>query len=112
MWSALRTQGYRGLREKFSTWLRRDSSGSAGGSIIVIDQIPGFNIILDPHSGDKGVIDSIPVIAHPGGYLSQWQPTKEEREAIAAGAPVRLNVIGQYHPPVQIMVGPVPKYDA
>ena len=79
---------------------------------MVIDEIPGHNMVLTARAGDKNMIDPIPVIAHPNGYLSQWNPTKEEREAIAAGAPVRLSVIGQYHPPVELMVGPVPKYDS
>ena len=79
---------------------------------MVIDQIPGCNMILDPRQGDEGSAASLPVVAHPGGYVSQWMPTKEERAALAAGAPVRLSVVGQYHPPVQIFVGPVPKYDA
>lgn len=79
---------------------------------MVIDEIPGYNMLLTAAKGDEEAVDSIPVIAHPRGYLSQWQPTKEERVAIAAGAPVRLHVHGQYHPPVTLMVGPVPKYDA
>lgn len=32
--------------------------------------------------------------------ISCWQPTEEERAAIAAGAPVYLHVLGAGHPPV------------
>jgi hypothetical protein len=37
--------------------------------------------------------------------VSEWQPTAEEREAIAAGAPVRLMILGRVHPPVLVDVG-------
>jgi hypothetical protein len=38
------------------------------------------------------------------GVWSYWTPTADERAAIAAGAPVRLGVLGETHPPVHIGV--------
>jgi hypothetical protein len=38
------------------------------------------------------------------GVWSYWQPTEAERAAIAAGASVRLTVIGATHPPLWIGV--------
>jgi hypothetical protein len=34
--------------------------------------------------------------------ISRWEPTPEERQAIAAGAPIWLWVFGRGHPPVSL----------
>lgn len=36
---------------------------------------------------------------------SAWMPTDEEREAIAAGAPVILSIVGKSHPVVAVYTG-------
>ena len=41
--------------------------------------------------------------------VSSWQPTPREAEAIAAGAPIYLTVLGVAHPPVMLEVGKVPE---
>jgi hypothetical protein len=38
--------------------------------------------------------------------ISRWEPTPEERAAIAAGAPVVLTIVGGAHPPVRLEVLP------
>ena len=38
------------------------------------------------------------------GVLSYWQPSEQERAAIAAGAPVCVAVMGMTHPPLAIGV--------
>lgn len=38
-----------------------------------------------------------------------WLPTPKELEALNAGAPIILRVIGSGHPPVMIYTGAVPK---
>lgn len=38
------------------------------------------------------------------GIWSFWQPTDVERQLIAAGASIRLSVIGLTHPPVHVGV--------
>jgi hypothetical protein len=47
-----------------------------------------------------------PLAIHDTGaeLLSCWQPTDEERAAIAAGAPIWLSVVGRGHPPVALFV--------
>lgn len=42
----------------------------------------------------RGLFDGFPCM------VSQWQPTDEERAAIAAGAPIVLHVLGTVMPPV------------
>jgi hypothetical protein len=42
------------------------------------------------------VVDGLPV------SISRWEPTPEERAAIAAGAPIWLWVYGRGHPVVQL----------
>jgi hypothetical protein len=38
-----------------------------------------------------------------GEFISKWEPTEEEREAIARGEPVWLRVLGcRAHPPVSV----------
>jgi hypothetical protein len=38
-----------------------------------------------------------------------WEPTPEELEALNAGAPVILRILGTQHPPVIVYVGEVPE---
>jgi hypothetical protein len=40
--------------------------------------------------------------------VTSWQPTPRELEALAAGAPVYLTVLGTGHPPVMLTVGDAP----
>ena len=39
--------------------------------------------------------------------VSAWMPDDEERAAIAAGAPIMLNVVGTAHPVVLLHVGSI-----
>lgn len=41
--------------------------------------------------------------------MSLWEPTPEEVLKIAAGAPIKLLIIGSVHPPVWLAVGEVPE---
>jgi hypothetical protein len=47
-----------------------------------------------------------PLAIHDTGeqLISRWEPTPEERRAIAAGAPIWLSVTGRGHPPVNLEV--------
>lgn len=47
-------------------------------------------------------LECSPLRVHDTGQelISCWQPTDEERAAIAAGAPIWLSVCGHGHPPV------------
>lgn len=74
-------------------------------------QLPQANLILRappdmPDCGDLYVfrypqitVPGHPELTAPGGYISCWQPTEEERAAIAAGGPVWVNVVGVGPPP-------------
>jgi len=48
-----------------------------------------------------GPVPPAPIEAtrEPGGYISRWEPTQEERAAIAAGGPVWVYVVGDGAPP-------------
>jgi hypothetical protein len=50
-------------------------------------------------------IDCGPPLGKQPVMVSEWQPSAEEREAIAAGAPIRLMILGTVHPPVMVVVG-------
>lgn len=80
-------------------------------------RIEGANCTLGaPGNWDKtrdGNCLSLSIRAEPaesGALLmsSVWFPTPEELAAIAAGAPVKLQVYGTGHPPVMLGVGDVP----
>lgn len=45
---------------------------------------------------------SLPVFSDGSQYWSCWQPNKEDIEAINAGKPIWLNVLGAGHPPVSL----------
>ncbi len=37
-----------------------------------------------------------------------WEPTPDELQRIAVGAPIILRILGTMHPPVMVEVGPTP----
>lgn len=41
--------------------------------------------------------------------VTAWLPTPAEVEAIVAGAPVHVRIIGRAHPPILVSVGEVPR---
>lgn len=40
-----------------------------------------------------------------------WLPTPKELEALNAGAPVHVRIVGSAHPPIMVEVGDVPTDD-
>ena len=40
--------------------------------------------------------------------VTAWLPTPREVEAIVAGAPVHVRIMGAAHPPIIVEVGPAP----
>lgn len=38
-----------------------------------------------------------------------WHPTPKEIEAINAGAPVHVRIVGTAHPPIMVEVGDIPE---
>jgi hypothetical protein len=41
--------------------------------------------------------------------ITAWHPTPKELEALNAGAPVHVRIIGVAHPPLMVEVGEVPE---
>lgn len=41
--------------------------------------------------------------------VTAWHPTPKELEALNAGAPVHVRILGTAHPPIMVDVGEVPK---
>lgn len=41
--------------------------------------------------------------------VTAWHPTPKELEALNAGAPVHVRLIGDAHPPIMVEVGEVPE---
>jgi hypothetical protein len=39
--------------------------------------------------------------------VTEWEPSGEELERLKAGAPVRLRILGQVHPPVTVEVAEI-----
>jgi len=40
---------------------------------------------------------------------TSWQPTPAEIEAIVAGAPIHVTLLGSAHPPIMLAMGRVPE---
>lgn len=41
--------------------------------------------------------------------VTAWLPTPKEIEAIVAGAPVHVRILGTVHPPIMVEVGEIPE---
>jgi hypothetical protein len=69
----------------------------------------GANMILTAPTDGNGValsvIGDLPVQVGDNGFVSYWRPNRFEIDAIMRGAPVRLYVLSNEHPPVAIEVG-------
>lgn len=80
-----------------------------------IGRIEGCTRVLGKSQGYLGlplrdiVINSTVTGPDTPAMETAWFPTPKEIEAIAAGAPVILCVVGSAHPPVMVTVGELPK---
>jgi hypothetical protein len=41
--------------------------------------------------------------------VSAWHPTPKELDALVAGAPVHVKILGTGHPPIMVEVGEIPE---
>lgn len=79
-----------------------------------IGMIEGHTRIIGKSQGYLGlplrdvVINSTVSGPETPAMETAWLPTPREIEAITAGAPIILTIIGQGHPPVMLSVGDVP----
>lgn len=68
-------------------------------------KFPEANKILTAPPGREEEVYDLPVWSDGDRCISFWQPTEEEKAAIARGEPVCLWVMGTTHPPVAVEVG-------
>lgn len=61
---------------------------------------PQANLTLKAPPGQEEHVYDLPVWTDGEHCLSRWEPTPEERAAVAAGGPVWLWVVGSTHPPL------------
>ena len=61
----------------------------------------GWNPDTDGDCAHLAVLDT------DGVMISAWEPTPKELEALNAGAPIYLQVVGTAHPPVNVWVQPL-----
>jgi hypothetical protein len=79
-----------------------------------IGMIEGHTRIIGKSQGYLGlplrdvVINSTVSGPETPAMETAWLPTPKEIEAITAGAPIILTIIGTGHPPVMLSVGDVP----
>jgi len=81
--------------------------GRIEGATRVLGAPDGWDKTRDGPCGTLAILDK----ETDGMHLmaSVWFPTQEEILALAAGAPVRLWIVGTEHPPVMIDTGRVPE---
>jgi hypothetical protein len=50
-------------------------------------------------------------VSGPGtpSMVTAWHPTPKELEALNAGAPVHVRILGTSHPPIMVDVGEIPE---
>jgi hypothetical protein len=66
---------------------------------------PEQTSVLGPPAGmSPEECGPLPIAWGNGVFVSCWQPSHEERVALAAGAPIYLRVVGPAHPPVALTV--------
>lgn len=80
-----------------------------------IGRIQGCTRVLGQNQGYLGLPVRDVLISdsvngpQPPAMETAWLPTPAEIEAIAAGAPIILRLLGTGHPPVMMEVGEVPE---
>lgn len=79
-----------------------------------IGMIEGHTRIIGKSQGYLGlplrdvILESTVTGPETPAMETAWLPTPREIEAINAGAPIILTIIGEGHPPVMLSVGDVP----
>lgn len=79
-----------------------------------IGRIKGATRVLGKSQGYFGLpVRDEPINCSVGGpgtpsMVTAWLPTPKELEALNAGAPVHVRILGTAHPPIKVDVGEVP----
>lgn len=79
-----------------------------------IGRITGATRVLGKSQGYMGLpvrdekIDTVVDGEGTAVMTTAWLPTPKELEALNAGAPVHVRIVGTAHPPIMVGVGEVP----
>lgn len=77
-------------------------------------EIAGHTHVFLPAAGTEDRVEPLKVIKafmpdlNSYVLISEWEPTPEERKAIAEGANIHLHILGEVLPPVALTVGDTP----
>lgn len=77
--------------------------GRVSGATRVLGKLQGFRGL--PIRDEKA---QAPIGATTNCMVSAWHPTPKELEALNAGAPVLVKILGTSHPPILVEVGQIP----
>lgn len=81
---------------------------------MIIGRIPGATRVLGKSQGYLGLPIRDEIIDEgvngPGtpAMVTAWEPTPDELDRLAKGAPVHVRILGHVHPPIMVDVGEVP----
>lgn len=80
---------------------------------MLIGRIEGATRVIGKSQGYLGLpVRDVVIDCNPGGRVpameTVWLPTPDELERLAAGASIKLIILGTQHPPVMMEVGQAP----
>jgi hypothetical protein len=79
-----------------------------------IGRVEGCTRVLGKSQGYMGlpvrdeVVNAVVTGEGTPTMTTAWLPTPKELEALNAGAPVHVRIVGSAHPPIMVEVGAVP----
>jgi hypothetical protein len=82
---------------------------------MLIGRITGATRVIGKSQGYMGLpLRDEPINCTVNGagtpsMVTAWLPTPKELEALNAGAPVHVHILGTAHPPIMVDVGEVPE---
>jgi hypothetical protein len=74
-----------------------------------IGRITGTTRVLGKAQGYMGLPVRDELVSGQPAMRTAWLPTPKELEALNAGAPVHVIILGSAHPPILLEVGEVPE---
>jgi hypothetical protein len=75
---------------------------------MLINAIEGATRRIGKSQGYLGLPLKDHTIDGSPAMTTSWQPTPAEIEAIVAGAPIHVTLLGSAHPPIMLAMGKVP----
>lgn len=79
----------------------------------VVDGLEQYEIVMAKNQPEYNPLRCLPGNTEHGERLSRWSPTREQREAIAAGADIFLELLTHNMPmqPIRIAISDAPNPD-